>query len=109
MLFLQFPVGTGWSFGQKYAKTSEELGAEFVFFLQNLFEEHPGYQGREIILTGTDNASSDIAVAAKSVQDYNSGLNHQTKFNLKSVILNEHEVKTDDHTIQSNEMLSIGM
>ena len=66
-------------------------------FLQNLFEEHPSYQGRDLVLTGTGNASSYIEVAAKSILEYNSDLNHQTKFNLKSVILNQHEIETDDH------------
>ena len=67
-------------------------------FLQNLFEEHPSYQGRELILTGTENASSYIAVAANSILDYNSDLNHQAKFNLKSVILNQHETETDPYS-----------
>jgi len=41
LLFVDHPVGTGWSYGTHSPTSLPEIGTEFVSFLNNFYIEHP--------------------------------------------------------------------
>lgn len=77
LLYVDMPVGTGWSYGEKANTSLEEVGADFLTFLLNFYSEHPQYRHREIILTGESFGGKYLSFMSKSILDFNS--NNPTK------------------------------
>ena len=51
MIFIDQPVGTGFSFGGRLMTTMEEAAEQFLYFLENLFNTY-GFAGKDLYLTG---------------------------------------------------------
>lgn len=52
ILFIEQPVGTGYSQGTPNIKDEEDLAAQFVGFLQQFLEVFPELKGKKTYLTG---------------------------------------------------------
>ena len=71
LLFVDQPVGTGWSWGEKSAESLEEVGADFVTFILNLYGELPWLSGKELIITGESFAGKYLSYISKAILDHN--------------------------------------
>ena len=72
LLFIDQPVGTGWSYGEKAATSLDEIGDDFVTFLLNFYTEFPEYQSRELVLTGESFGGKYLSYAANAILAHNS-------------------------------------
>ena len=52
VLYIEQPVGTGYSQGTPNIKDEEDLAAQFVGFLQQFLEVFPELKGKQTYLTG---------------------------------------------------------
>lgn len=71
LLFVDHPVGTGWSYGTHSPTSLEEIGAEFVTFLDTFYEEFPERRAQELVLTGESFAGKYLSFAGQSILDHN--------------------------------------
>ncbi|ORX94452.1 hypothetical protein K493DRAFT_315500 [Basidiobolus meristosporus CBS 931.73] len=89
MLFLDQPIGTGYSYGDDagYAKNMEQVTNGFVVFLSRFFEVFPELQINEIYLAGESFAGVYIPYLAKGILDYNDKAKNRIKHNLKGLVI----------------------
>ena len=85
LLFVDHPVGTGWSYGERSPASLPEVADEFLTFMLNFYEEHPTYRERELVLTGESFAGKYLSFTAKAILDYN--LDAEVLITLKNLIL----------------------
>ena len=71
ILFIDQPVGTGFSFGNSYLTTMSQAGDEFITFLTNFLQMYPDYAGtsRALTLSGESYAGKYIPYFAARIQD----------------------------------------
>ena len=67
LLFVDAPIGTGFSEGDEYATSSEEIAAQVVYFLNSFYKRHGSSIGKELIIAGEDYAGHTIPVIASLV------------------------------------------
>jgi carboxypeptidase D len=61
MLYIEQPVGTGYSQGTPNIKDEDDLAAQFVGFLQQFLEIFPELKGKTTYLTG-ESVSSELSL-----------------------------------------------
>ena len=94
LLWIDQPVGTGWSYGEHSATNLVEIGDDLLQFLLSFYKEFPVYKDRELVLTGESFAGKYLSYASRAILDYNSDSAHEFKFDLKSLILSNPLVDT---------------
>ena len=104
LLWVDQPVGTGWSYGEHTVTSIDEIGEEFVQFLLSFYEEFPVYKDRELVLTGESFAGKYLSYTSKAVLNYNDEQTNGFQFNLKSMIVSNPLVDTpterlNQHTV----------
>ena len=52
MVYVDQPVGTGFSYGEPLLTTMDEAADEFVTFMSNFYEMYPQFIGHDLYLTG---------------------------------------------------------
>jgi carboxypeptidase C (cathepsin A) len=52
MIFVDQPVGTGFSWGDDLLTNMNDAADEFIYFLTNLFNKYPQLKGHDLYLTG---------------------------------------------------------
>ena len=52
MIFIDQPVGTGFSWGEPLLTTMDEAADEFVTFMTNLWDMYPQFKGHDFYMTG---------------------------------------------------------
>jgi len=90
MIYVDQPVGTGFSYGTPLLTTMDEAANEFINFMDSLYELYPQFKGRDLYITGE-------SYAGKYVPRYSWALfedDQQTeegvkKFNLKSSLIGD--------------------
>ena len=71
LLFVDHPVGTGWSYGDHSPETLPEVAADFVTFLNNFYDEYPERRVQELVLTGESFAGKYLSFTGQAILDYN--------------------------------------
>ena len=104
LLWVDQPVGTGWSYGEHTVTSIDEIGEEFVQFLLSFYEEFPVYRDRELVLTGESFAGKYLSYTSRAVMNYNDEQTNGFQFNLKSMIVSNPLVDTpterlNQHTV----------
>ena len=100
LLWIDQPVGTGWSWGEKMVTNLDEIGDAFLQFLLSFYEEYPVYKERELVLTGESFAGKYLSYSAKAILDYNDGDSNSFTFNLNNMILSNPLVNTPVERLQ---------
>ena len=93
LLWIDQPVGTGWSWGEHTVTTLEEIGSEFLHFMLSFYEEFPVYKQRELVLTGESFAGKYLSYSSRAILDYNDAAK-TTRINLRNLILSNPLVDT---------------
>jgi len=72
VIFLDQPVQVGFSYGDGYATTMQQISDEMVNFLVSfIYVEYPEYKGRDLIITGESYAGKYLPQLATSIHKYN--------------------------------------
>lgn len=80
LLYVDMPVGTGWSYGAVSPTSLTKVGTEFVSFLGNFFDEFPELQSRELVLTGESFAGKYLSFISQAILDQNNKYSDQILF-----------------------------
>ncbi|KAL5334060.1 pheromone-processing carboxypeptidase kex1 [Aspergillus crustosus] len=91
LLFVDQPVGTGFSFANtnSYLHELDEMAAQFVTFLEKWFDLFPEYERDDIYFAGESYAGQYIPYIAKAIQDRNkkSGDNKAAHWNVRGLLI----------------------
>ena len=87
LMWIDQPVGTGWSYGEHAATTLDEIGSDMVTFLLNFYEEFPAYKTRDLVLTGESFAGKYLSYSAKAILDYNNDASNDFQFQFTNLVL----------------------
>lgn len=90
MVWVEQPVGTGFSQGNPNAQSETDVAKQFLGFFKNLVETFR-LQGKKIYLTGESYAGSYVPYIADAM--FNA--NDTTHFNLESIMLYDPAISTD--------------
>jgi vitellogenic carboxypeptidase-like protein len=90
LLFLDNPVGTGFSFtGSEdgYATNQTQVGHELVSALSQFFTVYPSLRSNDFYVTGESYAGKWVPTCAYAIHEYNK--NAQNKINLKGISIGD--------------------
>ena len=64
IVYLDQPVGTGFSYGNSYITSMDEIGEEFLQFMRAFLAKYPEYRARDIYIAGESYAGKYIPLFA---------------------------------------------
>lgn len=82
LLFLDQPIGTGFSYGDEYRNELTEVASDFMVFLKKYFEVFPNDLEKNLYIAGESYAGQYIPYFAKYILE-----DKTTDYNLKSVMI----------------------
>mmetsp|Transcript_43309 Transcript_43309/g.57327 ORF Transcript_43309/g.57327 Transcript_43309/m.57327 type:complete len:196 (-) Transcript_43309:1738-2325(-) len=94
LLWIDQPVGTGWSYGEHMVTSLDEIADEFLTFLLSFYEEFPVYKDRELVLTGESFAGKYLSYSSRAILDYNDAGTGSFKFDFSKLMLSNPLVDT---------------
>ena len=72
MLYLDQPVNVGFSYGDSYATTMQQISDEIVNFLvEFIYTKYPEYQTRDFVISGESYAGKYLPQLATTIQQWN--------------------------------------
>ena len=72
MVFVDQPVGTGFSYGDSLATTMQQISDDMLQFLVTfIYKEYPEYQTRDFLITGESYAGKYLPQLATTIHNYN--------------------------------------
>jgi len=74
MIYLDQPVNTGFSYSDQqneYLDHMDDITAEFLIFMKNLYTLYPDLQARDLYLTGEAYAGKFVPVFANAILEAN--------------------------------------
>eukprot|EP00347_Sterkiella_histriomuscorum_P017204 403350276 len=88
VLYLDQPVGVGFSFGNSILDRMKDGASELIQFLENFMIKYPEYQanGRKFYISGESYSGKYIPLFATYINQYNKGP-QQTKINLQGLFI----------------------
>ena len=87
LMWIDQPVGTGWSYGEHAAQSLDEIGNDFVTFMLNFYEEFPVYKTRDLVLTGESFAGKYLSYSTRAILEYNADNSNSFTFPIQSLTL----------------------
>ncbi|KAL4914186.1 alpha/beta-hydrolase [Aspergillus aurantiobrunneus] len=91
LLFVDQPVGTGFSFANtnSYLHELDEMASQFVKFLEKWFAVFPEYERDDIYFAGESYAGQYIPYIAKAIQDRNKNINRNkdARWNVRGLLI----------------------
>ena len=60
MIYIDQPIGTGFSYGDPLLTTMDEVTDEFLTFIDNLWNMYSKFPGKELYMTGENYAGKFI-------------------------------------------------
>mgnify|MGYP002632254586 CR=1 FL=1 len=111
MLFVDHPIGTGWSYGDHSPESLVEIADEFLSFLLNFYEEYPHRRPQQLVLTGESFAGKYLSFTAQAILNYNSNQpDHSLKINFKTLVLSNPLVDVETERMHQHELgYSLGL
>jgi carboxypeptidase C (cathepsin A) len=71
MIFIDQPVGTGFSWGEPLLTNMTEAADEFVYFLTQLFTKYPEFVGKDLYFTGESYGGKYLPAYSYAMLKYN--------------------------------------
>lgn len=88
MIFVDQPVGTGFSWGDTYLDNMDDAADEFIYFMTDLFQKYPSLVGRDLYLTGESYGGKYLPRYSYALLKANEALG-TTMFNLKATLVGD--------------------
>jgi vitellogenic carboxypeptidase-like protein len=85
IIFIDQPVGTGFSWGEPLLTNMQESSWEFVYFLQQLFTMYPEFVGHDLYFTGESYGGKYLPAYSYAMLMHNTSVG-STYFNLKATL-----------------------
>ena len=82
MIYIDQPVGTGFSWGTPLLTTMEEASAEFITFMENIWSTFPALNGKDLYMTGE-------SYAGKYIPRFSWALHENGNFNLRASLIGD--------------------
>lgn len=82
MIYIDQPVGTGFSYGEPLLTTLDECSDEFMTFMVGIWETFPDLQGKDLYVTGE-------SYAGKYIPRFSWALYEDGRFNLKASLIGD--------------------
>ena len=82
MVYLDQPVGTGFSYGDSFLTSMEDIAEEFMIFMKQFLALYPEYSSRKFYLTGESFAGQYIPLFATKLIE-----NPDINVNLKALLI----------------------
>lgn len=82
MIYIDQPVGTGFSYGEPLLTNMEEASTEFVQFVTNIWAAFPDLQSKDLYMTGE-------SYAGKYIPAFSWALHENGNFNLKASLIGD--------------------
>lgn len=97
LLFVDNPVGTGYSFvdTDSYIHELQTMADQFVVFLEKWFDLFPEYLSNDLFIAGESFAGQHIPYIAKTILDRNKS-GDKTKFNLQGLLIGNGWISPDE-------------
>jgi carboxypeptidase C (cathepsin A) len=73
LLFLDQPIGTGYSFGQYLVTTQDQVGQGVFWFLQWFYDAFPALKNNAFLITGESYAGKYVPSVATAIHRANTG------------------------------------
>jgi vitellogenic carboxypeptidase-like protein len=93
VVFLDQPVQVGFSYGDSFATTMQQISDEMVTFLVNfIYTAYPEYQGRDFLITGESYAGKYLPQLATSIHKWNlnqAATGGKQTINLKAALIGD--------------------
>lgn len=90
MIYVDQPVGTGFSYGTPLLTTMDEAANEFINFMDSLYDLYPQFAGRDLYITGESYAGKYIPRFSWALfEDEQTTQEGVKKFNLKSSLIGD--------------------
>jgi carboxypeptidase C (cathepsin A) len=110
LMWIDQPVGTGWSYGEHAAQSLDEIGNDFVTFMLNFYEEFPVYKTRDLVLTGESFAGKFLSYSTRAILEYNADNSNSFTFPIQSLTLYNPLVDTPTERLHQHELpFAIGL
>ena len=88
MIFIDQPVGTGFSYGDTYLTSMSEASEEFTYFLGKLWDKYTDLEGKDLYMTGESYAGKYLPYFSNKLLEKNDDLN-TIKYNFKAVLMGD--------------------
>ena len=88
MIYIDQPVGTGFSYGEPLLTTMTEAADEFVYFLTQLFTMYPDFVGKDLYFAGESYAGKYVPAYSYAMLMYNQQQG-STYFNLLASMMGD--------------------
>lgn len=85
MIYIDQPVGTGFSWGEPLLTNMDEASDEFIYFLTQLFAMYPEMEGADLYMTGESYSGKYLPKFTYEMLQYNIK-EAKTYFNLKATL-----------------------
>lgn len=85
MIYIDQPVGTGFSWGESLLTNMDDAADEFIFFLTNLYNKYPDMIGRDLYITGESYGGKYLPRYSYAILQANEALGSNF-FNLKATL-----------------------
>ena len=89
MVYLDQPVGTGFSYGNSYLTEMTDGAAEFIEFMKQFYAVHPELKTRQLYLTGESYGGKYLPLFAHAIFEHNEKVAALEKIPLHSVIVSD--------------------
>ena len=87
VIFLDQPVGVGYSYGQMNITNVTQIQQHFISFINGFYKLHEEMIGRDFFITGESYGGKYIPAFASAIIDYNKGKDAKDQIPLKGVLI----------------------
>lgn len=91
MLYLDQPIGTGFSYGHLEVTTHRDVTKLIIKFITEFYKIHPELKSKDLYLAGEDYAAKYITNVASEIREFNRRSAVEEKVILKGVIIGKPE------------------
>lgn len=87
MVYVDQPVGVGYSYGHMPIKNSAQIGNHTIEFIKGFYKKHPEMKNREFFISGESYGGKYEPAMASAIIDYNAKVADSDKIPLKGVLI----------------------
>jgi len=87
MVFVDQPVGVGYSYGHKKVTEMKQIGEDIIKFFQGFYKKYPDMKQRKLYISGESYAGKYLPGIASAIIDFNQDAQPDEKLNLEGVII----------------------